>query len=89
MRTYDTQGYRAEDRRIVEDDLRRAIDANAAEIRRDARLQKLRRLSPGRRKKACRLDELYSYLERERARRERYIREHLTAESITVRRAKP
>lgn len=77
MRTYDTQGFRAEDKRIVEDDLRRAIDANAAEIRRDARIRKLWQLSPGR-KNACRLDELHAYLDRERARRAKYIRSHLS-----------
>lgn len=78
------------DKRLADDDHRRMFEAEAAAIERDAAAHRRRRsvlaAHPEREDNG---DKLLRYLERDRARRKRYLSNHLTVNTITIRRAKP
>lgn len=74
----DTRKYYTGDIKAEKIQQERAKAATANEIQRDARVHRMRLyMRPGKKDKGCRLDELYAYLDRERARRSEYIKAHL------------
>ena len=88
--TSEDRAFYYPDKRLADDDHRRMFEAEAAIIERDAAAYR-RRLSilaahPEREDSG---DKLLRYLERERARRKRYLSNHLASDTSTVRRAKP
>ena len=88
--TSEDRAFYYPDKRLADDEHRRMFEAEAAVIERDAAAYR-RRLSilaahPEREDSG---DKLLRYLEREKARRKRYLSNHLSIDTITVRRAKP
>ena len=88
--TSEDRAFYYPDKRPADDDHRRMFEAEAAVIERDAAAYR-RRLSilaahPEREDSG---DKLLRYLERDRARRKRYLSNHSTVNTITIRRAKP
>ena len=88
--TSEDRAFYYPDKRLADDDHRRMFEAESAAIERDAAAHRRRRsilaVHPEREDSG---DKLLRYLERERARRKRYLSNHLTVNTITVRRAKP
>ena len=84
------ESYRYPPRKVADADHRAAVNALAEDIRRDEKARRRRRrlltLHP---EQEDRGDRLMRYLERERARRQNYIRSHLSVDTVTVRRKKP
>ena len=88
--TSEDRAFYYPDKRLADDDHRQAFEAESAAIERDAAAHR-RRLSilAAHPEREDRGDKLLRYLERERARRKRYLSNHLTVNTITIRRAKP
>ena len=88
--TSEDRAFYYPDKRLADDDHRRMFEAEAAAIERDAAAHRRRRsvlaAHPEREDNG---DKLLRYLERDRARRKRYLSNHLTVNTITIRRAKP
>ena len=88
--TSEDRAFYYPDKKLADDDHRRMFEAEAAAIERDAAAHRRRRsvlaAHPEREDSG---DKLLRYLERDRARRKRYLSNHLTVNTITIRRAKP
>ena len=80
--TSEDRAFYYPEKRLADDDHRRAFEAESAAIERDAAAHRRRRsvlaAHPEREDSG---DKLLLYLERERERRARYLREHLTTKT--------
>lgn len=87
--TSEDRAFYYPDKRLADDDHRRMFEADAAVIERDAAAYRRLSILAAHPEREDSGDKLLRYLEREKARRKRYLSNHLSIDTITVRRAKP